>query len=75
MNCLICGELLFSHLEQERGVCSPCYLKSLRDGRRLSAAELAERSGRSPNPASADTGSAESIPPRSANRDTGRGMP
>jgi hypothetical protein len=75
MTCLICGELLFSRLEQERGVCAPCYLQSLRDSRRWSAAELAKRSGRTPNPAAAGTGAAESIPPRSAHPDTGRRMP
>ena len=75
MTCLICGELLFSRLEQERGVCAPCYLKSLRDGRRWSAAELAERSGRTPDPAAAGTRAAESIPPRAARGDTGRNMP
>jgi hypothetical protein len=34
MTCLICGELLFSRTEQLRGVCAPCYLQSLRDGKR-----------------------------------------
>jgi hypothetical protein len=74
MTCLICGELLFSHLEQERGVCAPCYLKSLRDGRRWSAAELAKRSRRTPNTPTAGTEAAESIPPRAAPGDTGRKM-
>jgi hypothetical protein len=75
MTCLICGELLFSRLEQERGVCAPCYLKSLREGRRWSAAELAKQSRRTPNPAATGTGAAESIPPRAAHGDTDRNMP
>jgi hypothetical protein len=75
MTCLICGELLFSRLEQERGVCAPCYLKSLRDGRRWSAAELVKRSRRAPDRATAGTGAADSIPPRGAHGDTGRNMP
>jgi hypothetical protein len=71
MTCVICSELLFSRREQQRGVCAPCYLRSLRDGRRWSA----ERSGCTPKPAAAGEEAEESIAPRTADRDTGQGMP
>jgi hypothetical protein len=71
MTCLICGDLLFSRPEQQRGVCAPCYLGSLRDGRRWVVGNLAGPQGRQQSPARADAGAARSIPPRSANR----GMP
>jgi hypothetical protein len=75
MTCLICGDLLFSRPEQQRGVCAPCYLGSLRDGRRWVVGSLAGPQGRQPRPSAAGDRAAGSIPSRAADRDTGRKMP